>query len=213
MQRMHANPGNNVLQQAVYETVPDRSEDSVQQFEGRRLWRIHLRNCKARYGMGIKHDSGVMHGPFIVAQQARGLLQDLTRVISPQRVDLAEWSMPQVRHERPLVIKVGSVESRISSSIQMRSMAGREQDSSRTAAVEGGKVAFGEVFAGGPELELALRARKRQMQGLVRVLYAAVLSRAQGGAEKRVKQSPSKSRVYLDVFTVKSTAAGFVSVL
>lgn len=25
----------------------------------------------------------VMHGPFVVAQQARGLLQDLTRVISP----------------------------------------------------------------------------------------------------------------------------------
>jgi hypothetical protein len=36
-----------------------------------------------------------MYGPFIVAQRARGLLQDLTRVISPQRVDLARWSMPR----------------------------------------------------------------------------------------------------------------------
>jgi hypothetical protein len=51
-----------------------------------------------------------MHGPFIVAQQARGLLQDLTRVISPQQLDVAGWSMPQASHERPRnpqVVKVG----------------------------------------------------------------------------------------------------------
>lgn len=47
-----------------------------------------------------------MHGPSIVAQHTIGLLQDLMRVISPQRFHSAEWSKSQGPHEHPQVTKV-----------------------------------------------------------------------------------------------------------
>lgn len=85
-----------------------------------------------------------MHGPSIGGQHTIGLLQDLMRVISPQRFDSAEWSKFQGPHEHPQETKVdrsGRHESRFSNGIQL--WARTYQD--RTAVVEVGMVMFGEV--------------------------------------------------------------------
>lgn len=102
-----------------------------------------------------------MHGPFVVAQRTRGLLQDLTRVISPQRVDLAGWRLGQEPHEHPQVIKIGRQESRFSSGIQKRAEARREQAGTGLKWVWSRSA---KCLPGG-QSEFALLARKRRYAG------------------------------------------------
>src|SRR5690242_18190946 len=156
-----------------------------------------------------------MHGPFIVAQRAKGLLQDLARVNSPQRVDLTGWSMPQVPHKRPQVVKVGILESRISSGIRMRSRTRREPGENRIVTARQRLKRHGRVRRSVCRWAKVGTRPPGPKTSKCRVWLGCLTQHITQGTRrrwKRVKLSPSKCREYMNALALNSPPAGPVSV-